>query len=237
MWWQNAANGGNWNVTKRKEGIMKRLTCLTLACALGFSFLAFAQEKGEEGFVSVFNGKDLTGWVGDTKGYVVENGEIACKPGGNVFVEKEYSDFVFRFEFKLTPGANNGVAIRAPMDKGNPSYNGMEIQILDDRNEKYKDLHEYQAHGSVYGVVPAKRDHLKPVGEWNTEEIIAKGRHVTVVLNGVTIVDADLDKAMEKGAMDGQEHPGVKNEKGHIGFLGHGDVLWFRNLRVKDLTK
>jgi hypothetical protein len=208
-----------------------------LVCAAGFGCSAFADERSEEGFVSIFNGRDLTGWVGDTKGYVVENGEMVCKPGGNVFTEKEYSDFVFRFEFKLTPAANNGVAIRAPINQDNPSYTGMEIQILDDRDPKYKDLHDYQAHGSIYGVVPARRDHLKPVGEWNSEEITAKGRQVTVVLNGVTIVDADLDKASEKGTVDGQPHPGLKNIKGHIGFLGHGDMLWFRNLRVKDLAK
>ena len=207
------------------------LVCASVCCGW-----AFADDQPEAGFVSVFNGKDLTGWTGDTKGYVVENGEMVCKPGGNIFIDKEYSDFVFRFEFKLTPGANNGVGIRAPKDDGNPSYTGMEIQILDDRNPKYKDLHEYQAHGSVYGVVPAKRDHLKPVGEWNSEEIIVKGRQVTVILNGVTIVDADLDKASENGTLDKQAHPGLKNTKGYIGFLGHGDVLWFRNLRVKDLA-
>jgi len=197
---------------------------------------AVAEDPSEEGFVSLFNGKDLTGWVGDTKGYVVENGEMVCKPGGNIFTEKEYSDFVYRFEFKMTPGANNGVGIRAPLS-GDAAYAGMEIQILDDRHPKYKEIHDYQAHGSVYGIVPAKRDHLKPAGEWNTEEITAKGRHITVVLNGVTIVDADIDKATEKGTLDGKEHPGLKNAKGHIGFLGHGDMLWFRNMRVKDLTK
>jgi hypothetical protein len=205
---------------------MVLLACLAV---LGGRVLA----DNEEGFVSLFNGKDLAGWVGDTKGYVVENGEMVCKPGGNVFTEKEYSDFVFRFEFKLTHGANNGVGIRAPLE-GNAAYEGMEIQVLDDRDPKYKDLHEYQAHGSIYGVVPAKRDHLKPVGEWNSEEITAKGRHITVILNGVTIVDADLDKV---SPVDGQSHPGLKNTKGHIGFLGHGDVLWFRNIRVKDLAK
>lgn len=208
---------------------------LALACAFGMCSWA-AENSDEEGFLSLFNGKDLTGWVGDTKGYVVENGNMVCKPGGNVFTEKEYADFVFRFEFKLTPGANNGVGIRAPLE-GNAAYEGMEIQILDDRHPKYKDIHPYQAHGSIYGVVPAKRDHLKPAGEWNTEEITAKGRQITVVLNGVTIVDADLDQASVNGAMDGNKHPGLKNTKGHIGFLGHGDVLEFRNLRVKDLTK
>lgn len=209
---------------------------VALVCAAGLGMWAFAEDKSEEGFVSLFNGKDLTGWVGDTKGYVVENGEMVCKPGGNIYTEKEYADFVYRFEFKMTPGANNGVGIRALLS-GDAAYAGMEIQILDDRDPKYKEIHDYQAHGSVYGIVPAKRDHLKPIGEWNTEEITAKGRHITVVLNGVTIVDADLDKATEKGTLDGKEHPGLKNTKGHIGFLGHGDVLWFRNMRVKDLTK
>ena len=209
---------------------------VALVCGAGLGCWAFAEDKSEEGFASIFNGKDLTGWVGDTKGYVVENGNMVCKPGGNVFTEKEYSDFVFRFEFKLTPGANNGVGIRTPLE-GNAAYEGMEIQILDDRDPKYKDLHPYQAHGSIYGVVPAKRDHLKPVGEWNSEEITAKGRQITVILNGVTIVDADVDKASENGTIDGGKHPGLKNTTGHIGFLGHGDVIEFRNLRVKDLTK
>ena len=209
------------------SGFTAALLCITL-----WNTIIFAENASEEGFIPIFNGKDLTGWVGDTKGYVVEDGSMICKPGGNIFTEKEYSDFVFRFEFKLTPGANNGVGIRAPLS-GNAAYEGMEIQILDDRHPKYKDIQEYQAHGSIYGVVPAKRDHLKPAGEWNTEEITAKGNHITVVLNGVTIVDADIAKASEKGTLDGKDHPGLKNAKGHIGFLGHGDRLEFRNLRVK----
>ncbi len=207
-----------------------------LICAAVICCGVFAEDNSEDGFVSIFNGKDLTGWVGDTKGYAVEDGVLICKPGGNLFTKEEYSDFVFRFEFKLTPGGNNGVGIRAPLI-GNAAYDGMEIQILDDRHEKYKEIQTWQAHGSIYGVVPAERDHLKPVGEWNTEEIRADGRQITVILNGVTIVDANIDKASENGTMDGKEHPGLKNTKGHIGFLGHGDTIEFRNLRIKDLTK
>ncbi len=212
------------------------ISTTVLLCAAAWHCTTFAEGGCEEGFSSIFNGKDLTGWVGDTKGYTVEEGNMVCKPGGNIYTEKEYSDFVFRFEFQLTPGANNGVGIRAPLE-GNAAYAGMEIQILDDRHPKFKDIHAYQAHGSIYGVVPAKRDHLKPVGEWNTEEITAKGNQVTVVLNGVTIVDADVAKASENGTLDGEEHPGLKNTKGHISFLGHGDRIAFRNLRVKDLSK
>lgn len=189
----------------------------------------------EEGFVSLFNGKDLTGWVGDTDGYIVEDGKIVCKPGGNLYTEKQYSDFVFRFDFKLTPGANNGLGIRTPRDV-NAAYQGMEIQILENTAEKWAKLKDYQYHGSIYGVVPAKRGYLKPVGQWNSQEVIAKGKHITVKLNGKTILDADeadIDRAIKEGTMDGRSHPGLKRTTGHIGFLGHGSVVEFSNIRIK----
>lgn len=187
-----------------------------------------------EGFTPLFNGRDLTGWVGDTAGYTVENGVMICKPGGNLYTEKEYKDFIFRFEFKLTPNANNGLAIRAPLT-GDGAYKGMEIQILDDTGSDYTELQPYQYHGSIYGIVPARKGFLKPVGEWNSEEVTVQGRRVIVKLNGEIIVDADLDKAAENGTMDNKDHPGLKNESGHIGFLGHGSVLEFRGMKVKEL--
>ncbi len=187
-----------------------------------------------EGFVPLFNGKDLTGWTGDTKGYVAENGAIVCRPGGNLFTEGEYADFAFRFEFKLTPNANNGIGIRAPLD-GNAAYAGMEIQVLDDSGSEYTKLQPYQYHGSIYGVVPCERGHQKPVGEWNSEEIIAQGPRIIVKLNGATIVDADIEKASAGGTLDHNAHPGLKNKTGHIGFLGHGSIVEFRNMRIKEL--
>ena len=87
--------------------------------------------------------------------------------GGNLYTEKEYADFIYRFEFQLTPGANNGLGIRAPLT-GDAAYVGMELQILDNTAPIYANLHEYQYHGSVYGVIPAKKGFLKPVGEWNS---------------------------------------------------------------------
>jgi HEAT repeat protein len=197
----------------------------------------WAEKKLEDGFVSLFSGEDLTGWVGDKKGYGVEDGKIVVFPargGGNLYTEKEYSDFLLRFEFKLTPGANNGLGIRAPLE-GDAAYAGMELQILDNSAEKYKDLKPYQFHGSIYGVVPAKKGHMKPVGEWNEQEVIADGRRITVKLNGVVIVDADINEASMPNTMDGRDHPGLKREKGHIGFLGHGSRVEFRNIRIKEL--
>lgn len=205
--------------------------CLALACCV-----QMARAEDEAGFTPLFNGKDLTGWIGDTKGYVAEEGKIVCRPGGNLYTEKQYDNFVLRFEFKLTAGANNGLGIRTP-PKGDAAYVGMELQILDDTSEKYKNIAPWQAHGSIYGLVPSKRGHLKPVGEWNTQEVTADGSKIKVVLNGVVIVDADLSTLEETPNIHKfEKHPGMKNTTGHIGFLGHGSVVEFRNLRLKPIA-
>lgn len=192
----------------------------------------------EEDFESLFNGIDLTGWVGDKAGYVVEDGRIAVDPemrdGGNLYTEGEYGDFIFRFQFRLTPGANNGLGIRAPLE-GDAAYVGMELQILDNGAGMNANLRPYQYHGSIYGVVPARRGFQRPVGEWNTQEVIADGRHITVILNGVVIVDADIEEASTPATMDGRDHPGLEREKGHIGFLGHGSRVEFRNIWIKEI--
>jgi hypothetical protein len=190
----------------------------------------------DDGFVPLFNGRDLSGWTGDTKGYAAENGKIVIDPGrgsGNLYTEKEFADFVLRFEFKLTPAANNGIGIRAPLE-GDAAYAGMEIQILEDGSPVDHDLQPYQFLGSIYGVVPAKRGLLRPAGEWNAEEIVARGRQVTVTVNGTRIVDADIDQASAGGTIDHRDHSGLKRENGHIGLLGHGSTVEFRNLRIKE---
>ncbi|MEN6451178.1 MAG: DUF1080 domain-containing protein [Thermoguttaceae bacterium] len=193
-------------------------------------------KDGKASFVSLFDGKSLDRWQGDVAHYKIEDGTLVCH-GEKIFTKKQYSNFVLRFDFRLPPGANNGVGIRTPM-QGDPAYAGMEIQILDDGHPKYKEmkppLQPYQAHGSIYGVVPAKRGFLKPTGQWNSEEIVADGSHIKVTLNGTVITDADLSKV--KKTMDGHEHPGLHNAKGYLGLLGHGaDPVAFRNIEIKEL--
>ena len=202
------------------------------ACALAGG--ACAAEPDSEGFVSLFNGKDLTGWVGATNGYAVENGQLYCiaSKGGKLMTEKTYDNFVLRFEFLVYTNSNNGLGIRAPLE-GDAAYNGMELQILDDSGSQYTKLHDYQYHGSIYGVVPAERGHQKPVGQWNVQEVRAVGSHITVVLNGAVIVDADL--AGIKETADGKPHPGLHNASGRIGWLGHGCRVDWRNIRIKEV--
>jgi len=181
--------------------------------------------------ISVFNGIDLTGWVGDTTGYAVEDGLLVSLEGtqGNLYLDERLSDFAFSFEFRLTPGANNGVGIRAARDR-DAAFHGMEIQIIDDYADEFAALAPWQYHGSVYGVQAARTGFLRPAGEWNSETIRAVGRRVTVTLNDTMIVDVDLS-AFESGPTpDGREHPGLLNESGYVGFLGHGDRIELREL-------
>ncbi|WP_417849630.1 3-keto-disaccharide hydrolase [Thalassoglobus sp.] len=198
---------------------------------------ACKKSDSEEGFVSLFDGKTLDGWVGAKETYKVEDGMIVslADKSGNMVTEKEYSDFIIRFEFLLTPASNNGIGLRMPV-KAHAATEGMEIQLLDEDDARYRKLKPYQFHGSVYGVIPAKKGHLKPLGEWNTQEIRCIGPQVTVILNGETIVDGNVVEAVKDGAMDEREHPGVLRTAGHIGLLGHKSVVKIRNLRVKEIV-
>ena len=210
-----------------------------LSFAAAFFLATFTHAEVESDFTSLFDGKTFSGWKlvnQNGPGYSVTNGTIACAHhgGGNLFTEKEFSDFVLRFEFKLENDSNNGVGIRAPLE-GDAAYLGMEIQVLDENQKKYGPLQPWQVHGSVYGVFPAKTGFQKPVGEWNQEEILADGRHIKVTLNGHVILDANLNDAHDPAVL--AQHPGLLHARGHIGFLGHDDYVEFRNIRIKELPE
>jgi HEAT repeat protein len=198
-----------------------------------------SKEEESEGFKILFDGTNLDEWTGNKVDYTVESGNIVLYPtttgsGGNLYTKDQFDNFVFRFEFMLTPGANNGLGIRTPME-GDAAYVGMELQILDNDAPIYENLEEYQFHGSVYGVIPAKRGALKPLGEWNYQEVIADGDNIKITLNGTTILEGNIREASKNGTLDGRDHPGLLNKTGHIGFLGHGSPVKFRNIRIKEL--
>ncbi len=196
---------------------------------------AMLAKKNDTGFVSIFNGKDLTGWDGDAVNYEVVEGAIMCKKGkgGNLFTKEVYADFVATAEYKLPPGGNNGFAIRYP-GKGQPSTVGMtELQVLDDTAEKYAKLDPRQFNGSAYGMAAATKGYLRPVGEWNYQVMTVKGSTIKVELNGTLILDTDLSKITE--FKDKAAHPGKDLKSGHFGFAGHGDAVAFRNLKIQVL--
>ncbi len=217
---------------------------LLAACLAGAPVLAIGPAhagvrtpaaQDAEGFTPIFNGKDLTGWAGPVGNYQVVDGTLMCRPGqgGTIYTEREYADFVVKLEFKLPPGGNNGLAIRYP-GEGDAAYAGMtELQVLDNTAPKYASLDPRQFHGSAYGMVAAKKGFLRPVGEWNEQEVTVRGSTIRVVLNGTVILDTDLAPVTQ--FHENRPHPGKDRRSGHFGFAGHGDPVQFRNIRIKEL--
>jgi hypothetical protein len=198
---------------------------------------ARAGDKAEEGFTPLFNGKDLQGWkqyAGKEGVWMVEKEMIVCGKGGGGWLgtEKDYANFELRLQYRLTPGGNSGVYIRAP-ETGHISRVGMEIQLLDDEHKNYAKLNNYQYTGAVYHVVGPMARATKPAGEWNEIFVVANGRKVEVTVNGQKVVDADLDKYLENPAI-AKEHTGLKREAGKIGLQSHTDRVEFRNVRIRE---
>ena len=208
-------------------------------------------EEKAEGPVLLFDGVNMDQWQGNTAAYQPINGYMYVTASygatGNLSTLKEYDDFVLRFEFCFErDGVNNGIGIRTPMGV-DAAYHGMEIQVLHHDSPIYKNLREYQVHGSVYGIIPAKRIKWGALGEWHTEEIRAKGDHITVIVDGEVILDGNIRTACKghnvdpKGGnenpytADHKNHPGLFNKKGYIALCGHGEGLMYRNIRVKEL--
>jgi hypothetical protein len=193
-------------------------------------------QRGQGGFVPVFNGRDFTGWAGPVENYEVRDGAIVCQSGkgGTIYTQDEFDDFVVRLEFKLPPGGNNGLALRYP-GSGDTAYVGLcELQVLDSEHPKYANLDARQFHGSAYGMVAAKRGYLRPTGEWNFQEVTVAGSRIKVELNGNVILDADLAQVTE--FMGNRPHPGKDRTQGHFGFAGHSDPVEFRSVQIKRLS-
>ncbi len=188
------------------------------------------------GFVSIFNGKDLSGWQGAVDDYEVKDGSIVCKPdqGGILFTDEEYSDFIVRLEFKVPPGGNNGLAIRYP-GEGRAAYDGMcELQVIDNDAEKnITRLDDRQVHGSAYAMVGAHRGYTRPAGTWNYQEVTVKGSTIKVELNGTVILETDLSKVTK--FLKDKPHPGKDLKQGYFGFAGHKDPVMFRNIAIKKI--
>ena len=188
---------------------------------------------GADDFEPLFDGATFTGWEGDLDGYEIDGGVLRCRAdsSGVLFTARSFVDFVVRLQFRLPAGGNNGLAVRYP-GEGDPAHTGLEIQVLDDTAGKHAALEPWQYHGSVYGVAASHRGYLRPVGEWNFQEVTVKGSRVTVELNGTVILDADVASLPSQL---GELHPGKDRREGRVGFCGHGDAVEFRAIVIKVL--
>jgi hypothetical protein len=208
------------------------LWCLSVSLTLGED----GAPKPPEGFTALFNGKNLDGWksTGKKDVWSVKDGAISVAGGGGgwLLTEKEFKNFELTLEYKLSKGANSGVALRTPFE-GDPAYVGMEIQLIDDEGWPGK-LADYQHTGSIYDVVPAKKQNNKPIGEWNKMRIVCDGPKVKIELNGEVLVDANLD---DHKKAKGAKHPGILRDGGRVGFQSYNTRVEFRNVFIKPLEE
>ena len=235
----------NWT----KNMIAGCVACAALVCAADGSGLA------ESEFTSIFNGKDLSGWIGDKNVYwVPEDGILQCggrdgvtpTPDDYIMTEKSYADFVIRFDFRTWKGGDNGFGFRYP-GVDDMAYSGIEMQLADTvRGGKGPDA--WRAMGGFYGVSNALDDrrpdqplfgatYIKPLGEWNACELKAEGTHVVAWINGVKVNEVDLSTRSPDKGYDRHSHSGVRSKKGHfIWWVGNPSVpTQWRNIRVKEL--
>jgi len=150
--------------------------------------------------------------------------------GGWLSTRQEYDNFKLELEFRVPPGGNSGVFVRAPHE-GNPAYKGMEIQILDDYAQKWANLRPSQYTGSIYDVQAPSKQATKKANEWQKMIIVCNGPRVQVTVNGTVIVDTDVSEHTDKLAA----HPGLKRAKGYIGLQDHGQRIDYRNIKITEL--
>lgn len=185
----------------------------------------------------------LVGWqqIGGQEGAWQYEPAASLEPGEGVLVTegagggwlatlRQYNNFALSLEFRVPPGGNSGIFLRAPLE-GNPAYEGMEIQILDDHAERWQDLEPYQYTGSIYGVQAPSERVTRPAGQWQEMLIIARGSKIQIGLNGRKIIDADLTNYPHKF----ESHPGLVRDEGYIGLQNHGSRVEFRNVRIREL--
>lgn len=214
-----------------KEQTMDSKAVLRHMLAIGFLLSSGLSLLAEEGFVRMFNGKDLTGW-NTTGNWVVEDENtitLKPRPGEHgwtrykdyITTDRQYGNFVLDLEFKFNKKGNSGVFMRVGDLKDHVS-SGFEVQILDTHGKKNVGSHDC---GGVIRTVGPSKNMVKPAGEWNRYTITLVDYHLKVVLNGEQIIDLDMTKSAIKD----------RPAKGYISFQDEGKNVWYRNVRIKEL--
>jgi hypothetical protein len=222
--------------------------CAALAVQ-GAESNTLTDEEKASGWKLLFDGKETTGWRAyahadfPKQGWVVEDGCLKSEPGGHggdLVTSQQFTDFDLKFEWRISPAGNSGVKYLVKEGKSGKSGVGFEYQVLDDQQNEDAHNGPNRLAGALYALIaPNDSKRLKPVGEFNEGEIIVRGNHVEHWLNGAKIVEVELDSPALKEAIAkskfakitwfGQKRPTV------ILLQDHGDAVWFRNLKIKEL--
>jgi len=224
-------------------GVRTRMAVACFGALVGMASIAGASAlAADDGFVDLFNGRDLSGWVveqraapdgsptpkGTPEVWSVAEGRIVCEGNGYGFLryDRMLDDFELRVEFRMAAGCNSGIGIRGVKYTGpketRPSFAGYEIQLLDD-GDKPADEHST---GSLYRYVAPKASAMKPAGEWNTISIACRGPRIRVELNGQLLQDVDQSTIPQLSD---------KPLSGYLSLQNHGHDIEFRNVRPKEL--
>jgi len=227
---------------------MRRLL-LTAALAIVMIAPAAAAETDDDGFITLFNGKDLTGWKTESASrWIVEKGTLTLKDRSDgrehnfnyLWVEKPYANFVLDLECKMPERANSGIFLRTS-DLKDPVYTGIEVQVCNSYGREQ--LSKGGTAGAIYDCLAPTKNTVKKPGEWNRFVIVCKDNRILVVLNGQKVIDMDLDRWTEPN----KNPDGTKNKfstavkdfarKGYIGLQDHGLPIWYRNVKIKSLDR
>jgi hypothetical protein len=203
----------------------------------------------KEGWISLFDGKTTSGWntynkkeVGEA--WKVEDGALhltKTKGGrGDIVTSKEFSNFDLKLEWKISPKGNSGVMFYVKEDPKfeEPFYTGPEMQVLDNDGHPDGKIHKHRA-GDLYDLIACSKETVKALGEWNQVEIIADHGDLKLFLNGYNVVHTTMwDDAWKKlvAGSKFKEWPEFATfTSGRIDLQDHGDEVWFRNLKIKNL--
>lgn len=218
-----------------------------------------AKER-EEGWRLLFDGKTTKGWRGYNKdefpdhGWVVKNGTLMLKGSGageaggagDIIYDEKFKDFKLSLEWKISKGGNSGILYLAQEKEGQAIWKSApEMQILDNKRHPDAKLGENgnRKAGSLYDIIPAEPQNANPVGQWNKVEIMVYRGTVVHSMNGEDVVEYhlwtdDWKDMVENSKFKGMEdflNTGGKDHKGYIGLQDHGDKVWFRNIKIKEL--
>ncbi len=214
-----------------------------------------SEEEKADGFVLLFDGKTTDGWRGFQKDlaperWIVEDGTLHFSPKakgsrGDIMIDKKFSDFHLKLEWKIVEAGNSGILYLGSED---PEYGAIymtapEMQVLDNAahpDAKMGTNGNRQA-GSLYDLIPADPQNFNGAGEWNQAELIVKDKHVKHIQNGVVVVEYEYGTEAWNELVAGSKFPGLNpdwaklQEEGYIGLQDHNDKVWYRNIKIKEL--